>query len=394
MKTNGSGSIYQDELGALRSMAVPQREAQFECLGDVEAKPVSWLWPQRIPRKFNLFTGPPDCGKTLTAIDVMARVTRELPWPDGSGNAPFGSVIVLTAEDGIADTIRPRADVAGADVQCVHVLTAVKGADGRPTAFTFQDDLEILSNKVARLGDVGLIIVDPITAYLGASRIDSHRMTDMRAILSPLKDFAEERNVAVIGLTHPPKTVTRAMNAASGSLAFVAAARSAWLFTREMTDGKKTGRTLMTSVKNNLAPRQTGLAFRIETRISEAGIIAPVIVWDKEPVEMSADEALAAATGQAAKGENRKALAEAKEFLEDELKTSQAGRVEASIIEKQAQKAGISKATLKRARSELKVVSKRDGFGEKGKFYLSWPEHEAHRGSNFHRGSRSDDEPL
>ena len=76
MKTNGSGSIYQDDLGRLRSMA-PQRETQFDVLSDVEAKPVNWLWPQRIPKKFVLFTGPPDCGKTLTAIDIMARVTRE-----------------------------------------------------------------------------------------------------------------------------------------------------------------------------------------------------------------------------------------------------------------------------------------------------------------------------
>lgn len=371
MKTNGSGSIYQDDLGRLRSMA-PQRETQFDVLSDVEAKPVNWLWPQRIPKKFVLFTGPPDCGKTLTAIDIMARVTRELPWPDGSGNAPFGSVILLTAEDGIADTIRPRADAAGTDVGCVHVLAAVTGADGKASAFTLQDDLEALSSKVARLGDVGLIIVDPITAYLGAGRIDTHRTADVRAVLSPLKDFAEERNVAILGLTHPAKTVTRAMNAATGSQAFVAAARSTWLFTREVADGKETGRTLMTSVKNNLAPRQSGLAFRIETRIGERGIIAPIIVWDNQPVEMSADDALAAATGQLATAQDGSALNDAVNFVIDEIEAA-GGSVETAILEKTARKNGISKRTLERARAKLKVVHRRDGFGINGKTLLSLP---------------------
>jgi hypothetical protein len=71
-----------------------------------------------------------------------------------------------------------------------------------------------LSTKVARLGDVGLIIIDPIMAYLGAGRINRHRAADVRAVLSP--DFAEERHVEVLGLTHPAKTVTRTMNAAQG----------------------------------------------------------------------------------------------------------------------------------------------------------------------------------
>jgi hypothetical protein len=370
MKPNGS--VYQDEIGVLRGMAVPKREAKFECLADVEAKPVNWLWPQRIPKKFVIFTGPPDCGKTLTAIDIMARVTKELPWPDGSGNAPFGSVLILTAEDGIADTIRPRADAAGVDAQCVHFLDSITDSNGKRSAFTLQDDLETLATKAARLGDVALIIIDPITAYLGAGRIDTHLTSDVRAVLSPLKDFAEERDLAVIGLTHPPKIVTRAMNAATGSLAFVAAARSAWLFTREIADGKETGRTLMTSVKNNLAPRQTGLAFRIVERISERGIIAPVLAWDKEPVELSADEALVAATSQSGNREDNSKLNDAVNFIIDEIEAA-GGTVETTILEKTARKNGISKRSLERARAKLKVVSRKEGFGINGKTLLSLP---------------------
>ena len=187
---------------------------------------------------------------------MAARVTTASPWPDGSGKAPLGSAIVLTAEDGLADTIRTRADAARADVRRIYCLNAVHDENGKPSSFSLQDDLVLLAEKVREIGDVVLIIIDPITAYLGAGRIDTHRTADVRAVLSRLKDFAEQHNITVLGLTHPAKTVTKAMNAATGSQAFIAAARSAYLFTREMNEGQETGRTLMLPIKNNLAPRK------------------------------------------------------------------------------------------------------------------------------------------
>jgi hypothetical protein len=379
MRAGGNGVLREPpgsvgEVGAKTRAPGGRRHLVFGRLADVKAEPVRWLWPNRIARKFVLFTGPPDVGKTLTAIDVMARVTRGAEWPDGSGVAPLGSVVILTAEDGIADTIRPRADAANVDNDRVHFVRSVIDA-GRPATFSIQDDLILLAAKLKELRDVVLIIVDPITAYLGAGKIDTHKMADVRSVLSPLKEFAEEHSVAILGLTHPAKAVTRAMNAVSGSQAFIAAARATWLFTLEVEDDKETGRTLMTPVKNNLATRQSrsGLAFRIETRKTE-GIIAPAVVWDHEPVTTSADEALAAVMGQPGNGENRSALERAMQFLEEELVTSKAGRVETSIIEAQARKAGIFTRTLDRARARLKIVSERDGFGANGKFYLRWPD--------------------
>lgn len=363
-KSNGSSHGKQKK----------RRKAAFDRLADIEPQPVCWLWPDRIARKFVLFTGPPDCGKTNTAIDIAARVTTGNVWPDGSGKAPLGSAIVMTAEDGLGDTVRTRADAAKADVRRIYCLNAVHDGDGKPSSFSLQEDLELLGEKVREIGDVALVIIDPITAYLGAGRIDTRRTADVRAVLSPLKDFAEAHNITVLGLTHPSKTVTKAMNAATGSQAFIAAARSAYLFTREMNDGQETGRTLMLPIKNNLAPRKEGLAFRISARLIGHGeIVAPYVDWDSAPITMSADEALAAtmeATGGSAAA-SRDALGEAVFFLREEFSASE--RVEASIIDKQARKAGISQRTLKRARKELGVVSRREGFGADGKFFLSLP---------------------
>jgi putative DNA primase/helicase len=359
-KSNGSGHGKQKR----------RRKATFDRLADIEPQPICWLWPDRIARKLVLFTGPPDCGKTNTAIDIAARVTTGSMWPDGCGRAPLGSVIFMTAEDGLADTIRTRADAAKADVTRIYCLNAVQDENGKPSSFSLQDDLVLLGEKVREISDVVLIIIDPITAYLGAGKIDTHRTS--RAVLSPLKDFAEDHNIAVLGLTHPAKTVTKAMNAATGSQAFIAAARSAYLFTREMNEGQETGRTLMLPIKNNLAPRKEGLAFRIgQQLVCDGRIVAPYVDWDSAPITMSADEALAATMevggGDGASG----ALSEAMNFLREEF--SVAERMEASIIEKQARKAGISQRTLKRARKELGVVSRREGFGTEGKFFLSLP---------------------
>jgi len=338
-------------------------------LSEVRPTAVKWLWPDRIPRKFVLFTGAPDTGKTLTAIDIAARITKGKKWPDNCGHAPRGSVVCVTAEDGIADTIRTRAEAAGADLDRFHYLKSVIDKDGRPGVFSLQEDLARLKEVIVAIGDVALVIIDPVTAYLGAGKIDTHKTADVRAVLSPLTEFADEQGVTILGITHPPKAVGgRAMNAATGSLAFIATARSAYLFSRE----EENGRTLMLPIKNNLGPRKDGLAFRINQRIVAGNIVAPHLDWDHEPVTVTANEVLAAESERTSG--DRSALNEAMDFIRTELLR---GEVEAAVVQEQARKAGISVATFRRARDELKkrasLKTRREGFGRDGKFFLSLP---------------------
>jgi len=115
-----------------------------------------------------------------------------------------------------------------------------------------------------------------------------------------------------------------------------------------------------------------GLAFRLEqTLIGEDNdILASSVVWESQPVDMTANEVLAAG-GNA----DRSSLDEAMDFLREELR---AGEAEFKVIDTQAKKAGIAPRTLKRARAELGIVSRREGFGVDGKFFLSMPA--SHRG--------------
>jgi hypothetical protein len=338
-----------------------KRELKMTCFADIQPVPIKWLWPDRIACKLVLFTGPPDCGKTTCAIDIIARVTRGDVWPDACGNAPLGSAIFLTAEDGLADVIRPRLDAAGADVSKVHAIEAVR-EQGRSASFDLAQDLAGLADKVREIGDVRVIVIDPVTAYLGSA--DSHKTADVRALLSPLKDFADEHGVAVIGITHPAKSASSAMNAASGSQAFVAAARSAWLFVREKDEeGGETGRTLMLPIKNNLsAQRNNGLAYRLNGGVA----------WEGE-VDITADQALARMqeVGGGGGGGPDSDINRAVTFIEDEFSASE--RIEASDFSEWARKAGISEKTMRSARSKMGIVSKREGFGQGAKYWLSLP---------------------
>jgi putative DNA primase/helicase len=291
-------------------------------------------------------------GKSQLTIDSTARITKGGTWPDGN-RAAIGSVIMLSAEDSAKDTLRPRLEAAGADLERVHALKAVIAEDKQRT-FNLQADLTALGEKVRAIGDVSLVIIDPITSYMG--KIDSHQTTDVRGVLEPLAAFAEKFNVAVLAITHPPKaTQAKALHAITGSLAFVAAARLVFIAVEEPET--TSGRRLLLAVKNNLGPPAAGLGFHLVQRIVSNGIVASHITWDSTPVTTTADQALAAASA----GTTAQALDEAEDFLRDELAAGPRGVRE---IKASALGAGIAWRTVRRAQQKLGIKSHKAGLKE------------------------------
>ena len=97
-------------------------ELAITTVKDVEKEQVTWLWPRRIPRgKLSIVAGDPGLGKSYMSLDIAARISLGGPWPDG-GYAPLGNVLIISAEDGLADTIRPRLELLGADLGRIHVI--------------------------------------------------------------------------------------------------------------------------------------------------------------------------------------------------------------------------------------------------------------------------------
>jgi hypothetical protein len=344
------------------------------CAADVKPEPVEWLWLGRIALgKLTLIAGEAGLGKSQVSIAMAAAVTIGGEWPCGEGRAPQGHVVILSAEDGAADTVVPRLMAAGADRHRVDLVSAVRDDDGKSRrAFDLSADLMLLERKISEVDNVRLIVIDPISSYLG-SRVDSHVNAAVRAVLEPVSEMAARLRVAIVAITHPPKGTgnTTAINRFIGSIAFVAAARAAFMVTRDPEDDT---RRLFLPVKNNLAPLGHGVAFRLEQRIigdPAERIVASSILWDDDPVTVTADQALQALDS----GGGRTAATEAKEFLHGILTD---GPMATAQVKREANAAGLSWATVRRAQARLgirpiRVAESGDGLGGRGYWCWSLP---------------------
>jgi hypothetical protein len=337
---------------------------------------LQWFWPQRIPLgRVTLLAGDPGIGKSLLALDIAARASRGKPWPDeqGAGSKERGvestqsdsslpapcSVLLLTAEDDLADTVRPRLEALGADAAKVVAIPAnpgqhagatlnysLSGHDAQNTkplrdrAFELRRDLARLDQLLRAMPDCRLVIVDPISAYLGD--VNEQANSEVRGLMLPLAVLAHEHNVAVLAVTHLRKKEGAAIYRAMGSLAFVAAARAAWLVAK---DPKQPQRRLFMPLKNNLAADTSGLAFKIESDLTTS---QPIIRWSPDPVDISADSIVGNARPRGRPDAERE---DAMDWLRKRLAN---GAAPASDIQEEANAHGIKETTLRRAFRELR----------------------------------------
>jgi energy-coupling factor transporter ATP-binding protein EcfA2 len=334
---------------------------------------MSWLWPGRIARgKTTLLAGNPGLGKSQITASLAAVITTGGRWPADNTCADRGDAAFMTAEDDAADTLVPRLIAAGADLARCHVLDDVRGhdRDGLPTlrGFDLSRDVSALGEALVRIGDVRLLVIDPISAYLGG--VDSHRNAEVRALLVALSDMAARLDVAVLAVSHLNKGGgADALARVTGSLAFVASARAAWIVAKDRQDP---ARRMFVPAKNNLGPDGSGLSFTIQSVTLDRGIETSRIVWNTEPVVMTADEALAA-QGSPDRRERAPQRREAEAWLIEALSGGPVSSVE---VEAAAKNVGVSERTLDRAKKKLGVVAFKGAF--KGGWAWRLPDHGCH----------------
>jgi hypothetical protein len=329
----------------------------------VEVTSIRWLWPGRFAfGKLGLITGLPDEGKGQLLWYIIATVTTGGSFPCGEGRAPIGNVIVLEAEDDLKDTVIPRLKAAGADLDRVHILNMVKiNGKGDKRMFSLVTDLPKLRKKIEEIGNVALVVIDPLSAYLGRTKqVDTFRTTDVRNVLAPFTDLASELNVAIIAIMHFNKKVdvTNVLLRVSDSAAFTAAARHLY----GVVDDCPNKRKLFVRGKNNVAAYdQKTLAYRFGLQMvghdaKGEEIWAPHIIWESEPVDVTPSEAMSSTIGRP-----RDAREGAKEFLKKKLAY---GPVKKDDIEDEAEANGISRSTLWRAKLEMRIGTDKDSNGE------------------------------
>ncbi len=342
-------SAVVDRLQNISEHLAPGHRSVLLRVADVEPENIRWLWRGRIALgKLSLLVGDPGLGKSFVTLDMAARLSTGSPWPDGA-MAPRGSVLILSAEDDPADTIRPRLDALDADPSRIHILQAVRDSSGSGAVVERMprlNDLPVLAEAIERVGDVKLLIIDPIAAYLG-SDVDSHKNSDIRALLAPLAAIAGRYGIAIVGVSHLNKSQGGAIYRTMGSLAFTAAARAVWCVTKDPQDEH---RRLVLPIKNNIGPDQGGLAYQIEDDRGQARI-----VWERDPVHANVNDILASTPVT----EDRTERGEAAEWLRGLLAD---GSLSAKDVERQAKQAGFSWATIRRAKDVLGIKPAKTRF--------------------------------
>lgn len=325
-------------------------------LEDVEPEVVDWLWPDRIPLgKITIVQGDPGLGKSFLTMDIAARVSRGTPMPDRTvGLQGPANVIVLGAEDGLADTIVPRLRAAGADLSRIAAIT---------DPLAIPSDLARIADAV-RAKDARLVVIDPMMAFLGAAT-NSNNNQDVRRALAPVKAMAEELGVAVVFVHHLNKGAGAAMYRGGGSIGINAAARSVLVVAREPGNDDPDGPRILAPVKNNLSRMPPAIAYRLQDTAHDVAVVA----WGGM-TNHTAEEILAP-RGQTGRSDNG-ALSHAQGWLTDLLRH---GPVKAEAVKAMARGDGIAKRTLERAKDSLGVVSRREGFGQGSTVWWVLPGH-------------------
>jgi hypothetical protein len=307
----------------------------------IQPEQVNWLWAGRIPvGKITILQGDPGLGKSTLALDLAARVTRKGMMPDGSamGLSEAAGVVVMTAEDGLADTIQPRLEAADADLERVVTF-------GPNEQVLIPHDVRRLELAIEQ-SQSRLVVIDPLAAFLDPT-VNGWVNQDVRRALHPLKQIAERTGAAILVLDHLSKAQGRAaIYRGNGSVAFNAAARSVLLVGKHPADSNL---RVVARVKGNLCADPGSLAYSMEAANNGSVRIRWVGIC-----ELTADD-----LGEDRPQERESQVSACAEWLQERLPSGNAALEK--VVEEEALAKGYSKRTFQRARRVGGVISRKSG---------------------------------
>jgi RecA-family ATPase len=266
-------------------------------------------------------------------------LSRGAALPGQEARAPV-SVVLLSCEDDIADTVVPRLLAMGADLTRIVAIRGNQPEEGDTSRrlVTLSRDLDLVADVVAATAAARLLVIDPIAAYLGGT--DANSNVEVRGILCALGEVAEQRNIAVLVVSHNRKSSQgRALHRVMGSLAFTATARSVL---GVVADTAMEGRRLVIPLKSNVAIDQVGYAFKVTPEGRVEWETDPVLHWDEGDFTASVEDR----------------VEETVERLRQMLAQGPRPAIE---VQRELRKSGVSHHVLWDAKRRAHVRSRRDG---------------------------------
>lgn len=252
-------------------------------LSTVESKPVDYIWKSRLAKgMLAIWDGDPSTGKTTAAMDILARITTGRGMPKEVGeftpdHYPRRGVVLMTAEDSLEQTIKPRMEAAGADLTRVGVVVKRREGARDYVQPSLPEDIEGIANQVDAL-DAAMILIDPAMAYISGG-LDSNNDQNVRAALSPLVAMAQDKHCCVLMIRHVNKASgTNAMYRGGGSIGIIGSARFGFAVARDPAD--ETGATrVLAPIKVNVGKEPLSIRYTLE---SVEGMDVPRVVWGEE----------------------------------------------------------------------------------------------------------------
>ncbi len=362
------------------TISVVTKKIRSTNMADIEMENVDWLWHHKIALgKITLIAGDPGLGKSQITAALCAVVTSGGKWPGDQTQCQMGSAVILSIEDDPKDTLKPRLVAAGADCSKIeHIESSMemsKSGDFVNIPFSIKTDMEALKKFVNEIGDVKLVIVDPISAYL--ADVDTHNAQESRAALDPIKELGQDCSFATVLVSHLTKNSKAPfMTRVQGSVSFVAIARSVFGVIKDPEDPDL---RYFLPGKNNLATDRQGLSFRIEgytitqenpKQERNRHIETSRIMWNQDIIERSLDDY--SQDGLSGGQEGGSTVANATEYLEECLEIGeQYGK---GLIMHAEKEENFKEQTIRRAAAKLGIVMRRSGGGTGGKVMWSLPE--------------------